>query len=153
LPSADVKPRGKVDADIIALNDDDLDMEYERELRKFSIKTPKEVRAVSRSERQERSYKEFRSVIVLVWLFCNFILVEVMLNAVGIDRIDVNKNSDNQRSVIYMAVVLWTVAGLSLIRSVGATWYLVVSKVSCFICSFSPPILLFFIQIGTVPYA
>ena len=59
----------------------------------------------------------------------NFILAAAVLNVAGFDRIDTTTSSD-QNSTIYLAVILWSVAGLSLFRFIGACWFLVVRMVS-----------------------
>lgn len=123
LPSANMKPGGKVDVHI-PQDDGDLNDQYDAEIAKLATKPPKEKRVVSDSEKQEDYYKGFRSAVVLVWIFCNFALAAVVLSAGGLDRISVNDNS-SQRSTIYMAVVLWSVAGLSLFRFIGAVYYLI----------------------------
>ncbi|KAI1986776.1 hypothetical protein LOZ51_005937 [Ophidiomyces ophidiicola] len=125
LPSANLKPGGKVDVEI-PQDDGDLNAQYESELVKFASKPPKEVRKVTEEEKQEDYYKGFRSSVVLVWIFCNFALGALVLNAVGLERVDLNSQNEAKRSSIYMAVVLWSVAGLSLFRFFGAMWFLVV---------------------------
>lgn len=128
LPSANTKADGKVDVNI-PQDDGDLNAMYDAEMRKIATKAPKEVKVVSEQEHQEDYYKGFRSAVVLVWMFCNFALAAVVLSTAGVDKIDV-KNADTQRSTIYMAVVLWSVAGLSAFRFFGAMWFLVVRMVS-----------------------
>ncbi len=98
-------------------------------MRRIATKAPKEVKVVSEVEHQEDYYKGFRSAVVLVWMFCNFALAAVVLSTAGLERIDL-KNADTQRATIYMAVVLWSVAGLSAFRFFGAIWFLVVRMVS-----------------------
>ncbi|OJD26826.1 chitin synthase C [Blastomyces percursus] len=119
LPSANLKPSGKVDV-AIPQDDGDLNAQYEAELAKFASKPPKEVRAISEEDKQEDYYRGFRSAVVLVWIFCNFALAAVVLSAVGLERINPDDTSGEQRSTIYMAVVLWSVAGLSLFRPFSA---------------------------------
>ncbi len=131
LPSATVKADGKVDVNI-PQTDGDLNAVYDAEMRKIATKAPKDVKVVSEKEQQKDYYAGFRSAVVLVWMFCNFALAAVVLSTAGVDRIDV-KNADTQRSTIYMAVVLWSVAGLSAFRFFGAMWFLVVRMVSCLI--------------------
>ena len=102
-------------------------------MQKIAQKAPKEVRVVSEQEHQEDYYKGFRSAVVLVWMFCNFALAAVVLAAAGLERVNVGGQTsqvDGQRSTIYMAVVLWSVAGLSAFRFCGAMWFLVVRLVS-----------------------
>lgn len=128
LPSANLKPGGKVDVEI-PQDDGDLNAQYDSELAKFATKPPKEVRVVTEEEKQEDYYKGFRSAVVLLWIFCNFALGALVLNAVGLERVDLNNESESKRSAIYMAIVLWSVAGLSLFRFIGAMWFLVVRMV------------------------
>ena len=56
LPSANVKPDGKVDV-TIPQDDGDLNAQYEAELVKFGSKPPKEKRIPSKAEKQEDYYK------------------------------------------------------------------------------------------------
>ena len=103
--------------------DGGLNMMYVAELKKFSTEPPRKIHVVSEAEKQDYYYRKIRSIVVLLWIFCNFALVKLMLYAVGIDHIDVENSSGTQRSAIYMTVVLWSVAGSSLFRFVGAMWY------------------------------
>ena len=134
LPSAHLKPGGKVDVNI-PQDDGDLNAQYEAELEKFAMKPPKEIAVVSEEEKQADYYKGFRSAVVLAWVFCNFALGAVVLSAAGLETFnDSSKTSsedeETKRSMIYMKVVLWSVAGLSIFKFVGAMWYLVVRMVS-----------------------
>lgn len=131
LPSANLKPGGKVDVNI-PQDDGDLNAQYDNEMRMIATKPIKEVRVVSEAEHQEDYYKGFRSAVVLVWMFCNLALAAVVLAVGGLQSVKVgNKQTTGaQRSTIYMAVVLWSVAGLSLFRFCGAVWFLVVRLVS-----------------------
>lgn len=68
---------------------------------------------------------------MLVWVFCNFALAAVVLNAAGMEQFSSDSDStENQRAEIYMAVILWSVAGISIFKFMGAMWYLVVRMVS-----------------------
>ena len=128
LGNVTVKDDGKVTVNI-PQDDGDLNAQYDAEMAKFATKAPKEVKVVSAAEKQEDYYKGFRSSVVLVWMFCNFALAAVVLSTAGLERLSID-NSSTQRSTIYMAVVLWSVAGLSLFRFCGAMWFLVVRLVS-----------------------
>lgn len=136
LDAAKVKPDGKVDLNI-PQDDGDLNAQYEAEMKKIEQKAPKEVKVIKESEKQEDYYKGFRSAVVLAWMFCNLILAATVLSTAGLDRVDLRPNgtqrsNETQRSTIYMAVVLWSVAGLSMFRFGGAVWFLVVRFVSPF---------------------
>ena len=133
LPSAHLKPGGKVDVNI-PQDDGDLNAQYEAELVKFAHKPPKEKEVTPESERQADYYKGFRSAVVLAWVFCNFALAAVVLSTAGLDEFSGNdqKETENERATIYMAVILWSVAGISIFKFSGAMWYLVVRMVSSF---------------------
>ncbi|KAK4991767.1 hypothetical protein LTR50_001584 [Elasticomyces elasticus] len=124
LPTAVTKPGGKVDVAIPA-DDADLNTQYETELRAFATKFVEPKKNPSPQEKHEDYYRGFRSAVVLVWMFCNLALAAVILNAGGVERVTVD-NATTERSLIYMKVVLWSVAGLSAFRFVGACWFLVV---------------------------
>lgn len=124
LPSANTKPGGKVDV-AIPTDDADLNTQYETELRAFATKWQAPKKVMSPQEKHEDYYKGFRSAVVLAWMFCNLALAAVVLNIGGLERISVD-NETTDRSTIYMSVVLWSVAGLSAFRFVGACWFLIV---------------------------
>jgi chitin synthase len=124
LPSATLKPGGKVDVNI-PTDDGDLNAQYEAEMRKIVSKAPPEKREMSASEKQEDYYKGFRSSVVIFWLVCNFGLCAVVLSTAGLERVSTTAGQ-NRKSTIYLAVVLWSVAGLSAFKFIGAMWFLIV---------------------------
>jgi len=128
LQSVNVKPGGMVDV-LIPQDDGDLNAQYQSELKKFATKPPKEVRIQTAADKQEDYYKSFRSNVVTVWMLTNFILVAAVLNVAGFQRINTDQTTQ-QNSTIYLAVILWSVAGLSLFRFLGACWFLIVRMVS-----------------------
>lgn len=128
LEAAKLKPGGKVDVNI-PQDDGDLNAQYDAEMKKIEQKAPKEVKVIKESERQEDYYKGFRSAVVLAWMFCNLLLAATVLSAAGLDRVELQSDK-TQRATIYMAIVLWSVAALSLFRFCGAVWFLVVRLVS-----------------------
>lgn len=140
LPSATMKPGGKVDVNI-PQDDGDLNAQYEAELVKFAHKPPKEKTVVSEEDRQADYYKGFRTAVVLVWVFCNFALAAVVLSTAGLEQFGGKDNeaTSNQRATIYMAVILWSVAAISIFKFCGAMWYMVVRMVSLLssMCPFS----------------
>lgn len=126
LPSAKVKADGKVDV-TIPTDDADLNQQYQSELQVFASKAPPEKRNISADEKQEDYYKGFRSAVVLIWMGCNIALVAVVLSTGGEHNLRLDgETSDNTKAQVYMAVVLWSVAGLSAFRFLGAMWFLVV---------------------------
>lgn len=132
LPAANLKPGGKVDV-AIPTDDADLNTQYEEELRTFSTKYEIPKKVVTAEQKHEDYYKGFRSAVVLAWMFCNLALAAVVLNSGGMDKITIGKSTNNtdteqiedERSTIYMAVVLYSVAALAAVRFIGACWFLV----------------------------
>lgn len=128
LPAANLKPGGKVDV-AIPTDDADLNSQYEAELRAFSTKYVVPKKVVDEVTKHEDYYKGFRSAVVLAWMFCNLALAAVVLNVGGVQQFDGTDTDpdaiESERSTIYMAVVLGSVAVLALIRFIGATWFLI----------------------------
>jgi chitin synthase len=123
LPSVNLKADGKVDFDA-PTDDADLNSQYETELRAFATKYEPPKAQIGDKERQEDYYKGFRSAVVLCWMFCNLALCAVVLATGGLEVTVDNGSTDN--ATIYMSVILWSVAGLSLFRFIGSTWFLIV---------------------------
>jgi chitin synthase len=125
LPSAKVKADGKVDV-TIPTDDADLNQQYLSEVNVLASKAPPEKRAFSASEKQEDYYKGFRSSVVLIWMGCNIALVAVVLSIRGQSNLTLKgATKDSTITGLYLAVVLWSVAGLSAFRFLGAMWFLV----------------------------
>jgi chitin synthase len=130
---------GKIKVDL-PTEEADLNTQYERELNEFSthlviVKAPP-----SEEDKKEDYYKGFRSVTVLAWIFTNLALTSVVLSTGGTqvftaqtngtpDDDAVAKAKQIMITKIYLNVVLWSVAGLSLFRFLGSLWYLVIRMV------------------------
>lgn len=121
---------GKADMNV-PTDDKDLDEQYESELRSLAVKPEKEVEKPSETQKQKDYYAGFRSCVVLVWMFTNFALAAGILNSAGLDRMTDNDAAvESERSKVYLAVVLWSVAGLSAFRFLGCSWFLILRMVS-----------------------
>jgi chitin synthase len=132
LPNAVIKADGKIDVDIPS-DAGDLDSQYEAEMKRFAEKAVEQKKEMSASEKQEDYYKGFRSAVVLFWMLCNFSLCAIVLGTAGVERLKLKSSEQSERKTnIYMAVVLWSVAGLSAFRFAGAMWFLIVRLVSRF---------------------
>jgi len=124
LGSVKVQEGGKVDVNI-PTDDGDLDAEYTKQVTKLRTKAIQEVKPKKPEEIQEDYYKGVRSSVVLLWMFTNFSLAAVVLNAAGLERLPL-KTDEDQRSAIYLSVVLWAVAALSAFRFAGSCWFLII---------------------------
>ena len=131
LPSVNTKDgQGKTDLP----DEGDLNAQYQREVALFStkfkaVKTPPT--AAQLQEKQMDYYRGVRTGVVLIWMLTNFALCAVVLSTGGLERIvpgdkDDPEKAQQDRSNIYMTVVLWSVAVLSGFKFLGAMWFLVV---------------------------
>lgn len=132
LPSVNTKDgQGKTDLP----DEGDLNAQYQREVSLFSQKHVEVKSAPTPAQLQEKQmdyYRGVRTGVVLIWMITNFALAAVVLSAGGLDRITPGTNAqdqeeqDQERSNIYMSVVLWSVAALSAFKFLGALWFLIV---------------------------
>ena len=110
-----------------SFDDGDLDELYDTALQKFSSEAEEEKKTVDAKDADEGYRKAFRTYVVLVWMFCNAALVAIVLNAGGLNRLEVNPAGGGEdasaKVKTYLLVVLWSVAGLSAFKFVGAMWY------------------------------
>lgn len=72
--------------------------------------------------KQEDYYRSFRTKLVTSWIFSNMVLVVIITN--GQDMLSWF-GSYNERATVYLGFILWSVAGLSVIRFLGACLYLI----------------------------
>lgn len=111
----------------IPTDDQDLNQQYQAELKLIEVKAAKEKRVISPDEKQEDYYKGFRSAVVLFWIGCNVALVAVILSTGGQSTLTLGAAaSQSSKAQTYLLVVLWSVAGLSAFRFIGAMWFLIV---------------------------
>jgi chitin synthase len=131
LPSVNTKDgQGKTDLP----DEGDLNAQYERELQVFGRKPVKENKPPTPSQLEEKQmdyYRGVRTVVVLFWMITNFALCAVVLSTAGLENIVPGKGQTEEeiktnRANIYLSVVLWSVAGLSAFKFLGAMWFLVV---------------------------
>ena len=95
-----------------------MDAQYEAEMAVLATKFEPPPKKVDKEEAQIDYYKGVRSGVVLVWIFSNFALSAAVLNSGGLERVTVSPGEDAQeeqarRSIIYLSIVLWSVAALS----------------------------------------
>ncbi|KAK9480007.1 chitin synthase-domain-containing protein [Lipomyces japonicus] len=98
----------------------DIDSGYEDAL--ANLRERKQVNAPPTNENvlQEDYYRGIRTRVVLVWIVCNCVLIEVVTQAYA--ATDAGSNG-------YLAFILWSVAVLALFRGIGSFAYLCISAV------------------------
>jgi chitin synthase len=77
---------------------------------------------------QDDHLTKFRTTFVLFWVFCNSVLVAVVLTVPGLSTIDTQPTGiRSQSSIIYMAVVFWSVAAVIATEFLGAVSFRILS--------------------------
>ncbi|KAI0383303.1 glycosyltransferase family 2 protein [Hypomontagnella monticulosa] len=128
LPKVDTKDgKGKTDLP----DEGDLNAQYERELAVFGKKhvvVQKPPTDAQKAEAQMDYYRWIRSLVVLIWMITNFGLVALVLSTAGLEKLSPQQTEDSQdyRATLYMTIILWSVAGLSAFKFIGAVWFLIV---------------------------
>ncbi|KAF9220531.1 glycosyltransferase family 2 protein [Gyrodon lividus] len=100
----------------------DINAAYEDAIHVLSTKAPKAEQKVDTATQQEDYYKTFRTNVLLVWTLSNALLAAVVISATpsaGSGAVSASVNG-------YMAFILFSVAGLALVRFIGSTAYLLV---------------------------
>ncbi|KAI8979668.1 chitin synthase 2 [Mycotypha africana] len=96
----------------------DLNEIYEEACLEISKEAIPEKQHRDPKTKQEDYYRAFRTRLVVSWIVSNLVLIVAITNTSIITTGD--------RSAAYLGFVLWSVAGLSAIRFVGSTLYLVI---------------------------
>ncbi|CAG8506965.1 11619_t:CDS:2 [Cetraspora pellucida] len=94
---------------------EDVNVVYQAAVQEIRRKPSKDVTIATLNQKREDSRKSFRTKVVLSWVFSNIVLITVISNL-----------GNSQQSVIdiYLAIVLWSVAGLAGFRFFGTLTYL-----------------------------
>lgn len=92
----------------------DIDEAYHDAVHVLATKPPKEQKKVDPDQAQQDYYAAIRTNVVLVWVLTNGALAIAILSI-----------SNPKTKIIYMAVILYSVAALSAFRLIGSITYLV----------------------------
>lgn len=94
----------------------DIDSGYDAALRNLRDRLEVPEPPVSESQMQEDYYRAVRTYMVSIWMIANVVLAMAVSEIYGVDSGGTN---------IYLAIILWSVAVLALIRVIGSTAYAV----------------------------
>ncbi|KAL3475287.1 chitin synthase-domain-containing protein [Aspergillus californicus] len=100
----------------------DIDSGYDAALRNLRDRLEVPEPGPSENQLQEDYYRAVRTYMVSIWMVANLVLAMVVSEVYGTGATGTN---------VYLAIVLWSVAGLAMIRAAGSTTYaimLVVQK-------------------------
>jgi chitin synthase len=136
LASAKVNTKTGEKTEEPGLDNTDLDILYTSALSEFSALEVKVESKPSARDVEDGYNKAFRSYVVLAWMFCNAALVAVVLNVGGLNRLSSSMGLNHEANIekTYLMVILWSVAGLSGFKFVGAMWYRIHRVVSICLC-------------------
>lgn len=130
-------------AEVLLPEQKDVGLLYEQSSYILAKKAPETDKWVDPKTRQEDYYRNFRTRLVVCWIFSNLILVVIICTMDNMGKLGsymtitmikvfhlINfphvGNFDN-RSNIYLRFILWSVAGLSVFRFIGSTIYRIMS--------------------------
>lgn len=119
LGHAQAQAGGKVELEV---NDKvDVNNAYDKMLSELKVKPALEVKKRDASTKREDYYKEFRTRLVLIWMFTNAALI------LGFTSSEWQRFTESKGSNFnpYLAFIFWSVAFLSLFRFIGSVIYLV----------------------------
>lgn len=120
LGVAKVREDGTFDVNIPILREE-INQSYLNQLEK--IKKPQDNSNDKYEALHEDYYAFVRSMTVLIWMISNFIVIALVLETGGLSQFK-GGDSEEQRSKIFLTVILWTVAFLALFRFIGCVAYL-----------------------------
>lgn len=100
----------------------DIDNAYEEACLELTRKPEEEVSHRDAKTKQEDYYRSFRTRLVLSWIISNLALVAVITNTTVFEG---TLGTFENRSSYYLGFILWSVAGLSVIRFTGSCLYLI----------------------------
>lgn len=121
LGSARVTVLGLFDV-AIPIKEEEINQSYLNQLE--IIKSPEPEPTHKPEPTNEDYYALVRSVTVLVWMFSNFLIIAVVLEAAGFNTFDADTETSG-RAEIFLTVILWIVAFMALFRFLGCSLYLI----------------------------
>ncbi|KAI7894787.1 chitin synthase 1 [Mucor mucedo] len=100
----------------------DLNEQYDEACMDLKAVVIPEVSHRDAKTKQEDYYKSFRTKLVTCWVTSNMILVTLITNGQEVFKW---AGTYEERATAYLGFILWSVAGLSAVRFIGACLYLV----------------------------
>ncbi|KAL4738893.1 chitin synthase A [Aspergillus similis] len=94
----------------------DIDSGYDAALRNLRDRLEVPDPGISESQQQEDYYRAVRTYMVSVWMVANVVLAMAVSEVYGVGASGTN---------VYLAIILWSVAVLAIIRAIGSTAYAV----------------------------
>ncbi|EER25663.1 Chitin synthase, class 2 [Coccidioides posadasii str. Silveira] len=105
----------------------DIDSQFEATVKRAL--TPFVEPKVDEKKSLEDSYKSFRTRLVASWIFSNALLA-VLITSDSVNKLGFTSQATD-RTANFFRALLWATAALSLIRFIGACWFLGKSGIMC----------------------
>ena len=109
----------------------DINTNYEKFIKNLAEPRPNEKKKRDSQTKMEDYFKNFRTNVVLSWIFSNSLVVIVMSNDFLLQKIRqpflITKTADGSPPPgnAFLQFIFWSVFGLSTIRFIGSTLYLI----------------------------
>ncbi|KAI8098574.1 chitin synthase 1 [Halteromyces radiatus] len=103
---------------VLPADEGDINLDYEAALNDIMSGLPIKQRNHGRS--MEDYYRSFRTYLLLLWITCNVVLVEVVTST------DYSSLFQSSTGTTYMMILLWVNAGLNIFRFFGSFLYLII---------------------------
>ncbi|KAK0728451.1 chitin synthase 1 [Lasiosphaeria miniovina] len=129
LPSANVSKGEKNEAVVeeIEKPQEDIDQQFEQTVRRALAPYKEEQKPEPKD--LDDSYKSFRTMLVVSWLFSNCLLA-VVITSPNFDSVAISTTSST-RTVGFFKFLLYATAALSLVRFIGFLWFLGRTGIMC----------------------
>ncbi|CAG8433877.1 7014_t:CDS:2 [Diversispora eburnea] len=103
---------------------EDINAMYDNLLRDLKTKIKKETQHRDAATKKEDYYKNFRTNLVLAWMFSNAFLIVFFTSNTWKKYVAAHSNG-NAAFNPYLTFVFWSVTALSAFRAFGCVWYLI----------------------------
>lgn len=92
-----------------------------------SLKVDEQKRKEKEEEDKKNYYAFIRSMVVLTWITTNFIIIALVLETGGMNQLadDPDTDTSDNRSQVFLTVILWIVAFMAAFRLIGTVYYIV----------------------------
>ncbi|KAI5957211.1 CHS2 [Candida jiufengensis] len=125
LGEAKLREDGTFDVSVPILKEE-INQSYLNQLEKIRDPAPPPEKQLIKNT--EDYYAFIRSMTVLIWMFSNFVVIALVLETGGFNQFNSSSETvdeiKNNRSEIFLTVILWTVAFMALFRFLGCIYYL-----------------------------
>lgn len=108
---------------------DDINAAYDEILQSLRVKEQKVAQHRDASTKKEDYYRNFRTNLVLAWMFSNAFLIVFFTSQTWLNYVAKHYSHGDKSINPYLTFVFWSVTGLSAFRAFGSIWYLILRLV------------------------